>query len=594
VEWLVFRADLRTEVVSTAVVFLALVTARLVYRSAYRSVRGYRSWLIADVFGCVALLVLGFRGVFILATTSIVATHFFAVATFEMRYRGVREFLGLGPPRLASLLPHALGLILIASFVVERPGMRAAVNIRLTVVHLLLVYIGARTIWTLLRAPPMGLVREVRWLAGVAALTAGASVAMTVLVTISPIEGDIFAAGFSATWFFLTLDLLAISWSVFSLGLMSGWIEQRRLDADAARHRADEDFGRLLDESPLATAVVRTNGTFERLNRKFVEATGYTLDEVPDPDKWLALACPDPQRRADARAVWEEALEEARAQAPADTSVEIVLDYRDAPERTVELHLRQVSDRMVLQLVDVTELKAAMKLREQLVAAVSHDLRSPLSSIKLRAEAFLRDSQNEKLTVQLRSIRHAATSMERIIDELLDVVTLDAGGLVLERRPTSIGGLVTAVCEIVAPMVSKRSLELECKSACLPEALCDGERLMRVLFNLIDNAVKFTREGKITVFAEQHGSEVEISVKDTGAGIRPEALPRIFDRYFTTGSGGRGTGLGLYMAKEIVEAHGGRIWVRTEPGRGSTFSFTVPLSPAEQASAERPLEPSLT
>jgi signal transduction histidine kinase len=263
----------------------------------------------------------------------------------------------------------------------------------------------------------------------------------------------------------------------------------------------------------------------------------------------------------------------------------MVMDYRDTASRTVELHLRRVDDRLVLQLVDVTEHKAAMQAREQVVAAVSHDLKSPLSAIQLRAEAALHDSQKDKLTSQLSSIRQAAATMERIIRELRDVVTLDSVGIALELEPTSIGELVESVVDLVSPVTSKRSLKLECNLGRLPEVLCDRDRLMRVLINLIDNAIRFTDQGTITIRAEAHPGEVQLSVTDTGRGISPEVLPHIFDRYFTTTPGGRGTGLGLYMAKEIIEAHGGRIWVSSEPGRGSTFSFTLPQSPVDRAAA---------
>jgi PAS domain S-box-containing protein len=483
------------------------------------------------------------------------------------------------------MLPHLVFLVVLLSFIRERPGMRSAVNFRLIAVQLLVAYIGVRTSWTLFREKAGSLRRETEFLGWVAAVTALASLAMVVILMVRPIPGDVFSSGILVSWFFLALDLLAIAWSVASLGLACGWIELSRERAMEAQHESDEQFRILLDESPLATAVLTAEGSFERLNRKFVETTGYTLRDAPDEGHWFALACPDPERRAAARAAWREAVEQALVRAPSEPAGEMVVDYRDAPSRTVELHARRVDDRVVVQLVDVTELKAAMQAREQMVAAVSHDLKSPLSAIKLRAEAAIQGPHKDRLTHELRSIGRAAANMERIIREQLDTVSVDSGGLALELAPTSVGGLVASAVDIVSPATTGRSLKLECDIGWLPEVLCDPARVTRVLINLIENALRFTDEGTITIRAEAHAGEVEISVADTGRGIRPEVLPHIFDRYFTTTPGGRGTGLGLFLAKEIVEAHGGRIRVASELGRGSTFSFILPQSPVDRAPA---------
>src|SRR5262249_8130302 len=160
-----------------------------------------------------------FRGAFGQEAASILTTNILSIAGFELRYRGVREFLGLPRPRPLSLLPHLVALLVIASFVSERPDIRSAVNYRLTAVHLVLLYIGARTVWVLLRAPAAALSREIRWLAAIASVTAACSLVMLIIVTVDPIGGDVFAAGIAFTWFFLALDGLAVAWSLFSLGL---------------------------------------------------------------------------------------------------------------------------------------------------------------------------------------------------------------------------------------------------------------------------------------------------------------------------------------------------------------------------------------
>jgi signal transduction histidine kinase len=433
----------------------------------------------------------------------------------------------------------------------------------------------------LVRERATELSREGQFLGWVAAITAVASLAMVVIVIARPIYGDIFAAGILVSWFFIALDCLAIGWSIASLGLACGWIELRRMAAEAGQRKSDEQFRVLLDESPVPTAVLRTDGSFERLNHIFVETSGYTLSDVPDEEHWFALACPDPERRAAARAVWDETVKQARAHLPKGGG-HMVVDFRHAPSRTVEVHARRVDAHVVVQLVDVSELEAAMRAREQVLAAVSHDLRSPLSAIQLRAEIAARGAQVDTVSA-FTLIRRAAATMERMIRELLDTASLDSGGLALELAPTSIEGIVESVVDTASPTIAKRSINIESAVGRLPEVVCDSARVMRVLTNLVDNAIKFTESGgTITIRAEARPGEVQLSVNDTGSGITPEALPHVFDRYFTTRPGSGGTGLGLYMAKAVVEAHGGRIWVTSELGHGSTFSLTLPQHPIER------------
>jgi PAS domain S-box-containing protein len=524
------------------------------------------------------MLVLGLSGFFTFEAADIFVSHVLAAAAFEARYLGVRQFLGLGRPRRVTLLPHVMYLAVLVVFLRDRPGIGSAVNVRLIAVHLLLAYIGARTAWSLYRRRIAGLTREIRFLGAVAAVTVVASLAQAGIIIAHPIHGDIFAGGVLVSWFFLILNGLAIAWSVASLGVSCAWIERQLQERE-------EQFRLMLDGSPLPTMVLATNGSFERVNRKFVESSGYALRDIPDEEHWFALACPDPEQRAAARGVWREAIQQATMNAQAEPVGEMLINYRDAPSRTVEVHARRIDTRMVVQLVDVTELKAAVQAREELVAVVSHDLKSPLNSIQLRAEVAIQDSSQERLTNQLRAIRRAASNMERIVRELLDAVSVESGGLELELAPTSVDGLVASVVDVESPVTATRSLKLETDVGRMPEVLCDRERLTRVLINLIDNAIKFTKEGTITIHAEARAGEVLLSVTDTGRGISPEVLPHIFDRYFTTTPGGRGTGIGLYVAKEIIEAHGGRIWATSEPGHGSTFSFTLPRTPDDERPA---------
>jgi signal transduction histidine kinase len=341
----------------------------------------------------------------------------------------------------------------------------------------------------------------------------------------------------------------------------------------------------LLDESPIPTAVIVPGGWLEHVNQKFVELTGYSRADLPDEESWWKVVAPDPQRRAAARAVWHEVLEHARTHSPDEAAYEIVVDVREAPSRTLELHARKVGDRLVLQLVDVSPLKAAMQAREDLIAVVSHDLKSPLTSIALGLDVLIRTERDARRIRYASTIRRAAADMERTLRDLLDAATLDSGSPRLALAPTDLAELVRSLVETLTPVATERATTIVCDLAPLVVVHCDADRVTRVLANLLTNAIAHTAGGTITLRVRERGDEVLVEVTDTGSGIAPEVLPYIFDRYYTTARGRGGTGLGLYIARGLVEAHGGRIWVDSEPGRGSTFFVTLPRQPAEQPAA---------
>jgi signal transduction histidine kinase len=164
-----------------------------------------------------------------------------------------------------------------------------------------------------------------------------------------------------------------------------------------------------------------------------------------------------------------------------------------------------------------------------------------------------------------------------MIQGVLDGASLATGELRLEIGPHDFGGLVEDVVEVLTPIASDRDVRIEIRIPELPPQSFDRERLLQTLYNLTGNAVKFTPAGGLVVIDAALGDHgLEVSVSDTGTGIAPEALPRIFDRYFTTAKGHEGTGLGLYIAKGVIAAHGGRIWVDSTLGLGSSFHFTLP------------------
>ncbi len=225
----------------------------------------------------------------------------------------------------------------------------------------------------------------------------------------------------------------------------------------------------------------------------------------------------------------------------------------------------------------------ATQLRDQVLSVVAHDLRNPLSAILAQLWALRRHgAESERRSVKpAEVIERAARRMDRLIQDLLDVAVAESGQLTVERAQLAARDLIVGAVDMQRPLASSASLELRVDlDRELPDIWGDRDRLLQVFENLIGNAIKFTNAGgSITVGAVPRDHEVVFRVADTGSGIAPENLPRVFDRFWQASRTGRiGAGLGLQIAKGIVEAHGGRIWVESAAGSGSTFFFTIPTA----------------
>jgi PAS domain S-box-containing protein len=223
----------------------------------------------------------------------------------------------------------------------------------------------------------------------------------------------------------------------------------------------------------------------------------------------------------------------------------------------------------------------ATRARDDILAVVAHDLRNPLNTVSMAIGLMLETTPVERIQErrQQEIVRRAADRMNRMIQDLLDVKRMESGHLTIDLKPEAVDALVNDTLEMLRPIATGSSIIMEARIADdLPQVLADSARMQQVLSNLVGNAVKFTpRQGRIIVSAERFEGEVRFAVIDTGAGIPPEQVPHIFGRFWQAKSSDRrGIGLGLAIAKGIVEAHSGRIWVETQVGLGSTFYFTLP------------------
>jgi two-component system, OmpR family, phosphate regulon sensor histidine kinase PhoR len=243
---------------------------------------------------------------------------------------------------------------------------------------------------------------------------------------------------------------------------------------------------------------------------------------------------------------------------------------------------------VVLLLQDVSELRRAEAVRREFVANVSHELRTPVACLKALVET-LEDGAleaSEAVREFLDRMQVEVDDLAQLVEELLELSRIESGRVSLHLQPVDLSPIVAAAAERLRPHAERQGLTFAVElPAGLAAARVDPTRIQQVVTNLVHNAVKFTPPGgHVTVTAEQRDGELAFHVVDDGVGIPPEALARLFERFYKVDKarGGGGTGLGLAIAKHLMQAHGGRIWAESEgEGQGSTFTFALPALPAK-------------
>ncbi|HID89710.1 MAG TPA: response regulator, partial [Anaerolineae bacterium] len=297
---------------------------------------------------------------------------------------------------------------------------------------------------------------------------------------------------------------------------------------------------------------------------------------------------------------WLDAIEEWAA-SPADhVPGDFTAERVQIGDRIVSVHISPVimgSEYLgtVSVFRDITAEVEAERAKSEFVSTVSHELRTPMTSIKGYTDLLLMGAVGE-LTEQQRHfltiIRHNADRLTALVNDLLDISRIESGRIELNLKPVSIRDVTDQVVSSLQPRASSQDLVLRVNmDPNLPAVWGDSDRIAQILVNLIGNAIQYTPPGgEITVSAQVRGEMMEVSVSDTGIGISKENQEKIFDRFFRADDPlvqeTPGTGLGLAITASLVEMHGGKIWVESELGEGSTFTFTLPLAEAVQAAAE--------
>lgn len=381
--------------------------------------------------------------------------------------------------------------------------------------------------------------------------------------------------------------------------------------AETALREERDRAQRYLDVAGVMIVAIDPDGCLTLANRKAGEILGAPPAEMVG-RKWFDTFLPEGERAAA-----EESFQRLVAGGEAaEVHFESLVRTRHGEERRIAWHnvtLHDARGRIVGLLCsgsDVTDYRRAIEevahreaelakareidgLKSNFVSSISHDLRTPLTSIKGYAE-FLEDGIGGELTSQqqefVSQIERGTRRLENLVDDLLDFARFDAGTFTLRLTPVDLGDLMREVAASMQPQVEEGRLHLTLSPSDEPlVGLLDQKRIERVLANLLSNAIKFTPPGgEIRLRADRVGGELHCEVADSGPGIEAADLPKLFKRFgqLATGQHKGGTGLGLSISKAIVEAHGGRIGVSNAPGEGSTFWFTLPAEPSRLVSAE--------
>ena len=249
---------------------------------------------------------------------------------------------------------------------------------------------------------------------------------------------------------------------------------------------------------------------------------------------------------------------------------------------------------------DLTELRRMERVRRDFIANISHELRTPLASVRLLAETLEEaiDTDRDKAQTFLEKIETEVMHLTGLVTELLELSRIESGLVPMVIEPVEAGQLVREVMARMLPQAQRHRVTLRTEIHQGHSLVgADSKQIARVLVNLIHNAIKFTPSGGVVTIGtrlQPGGRAQSFFVQDTGAGIQPEELSRIFERFYKAdrarsksdfiGPGGGGSGLGLSIARHVVEAHGGRINVESTPGKGSTFTFTLPVTVRSETS----------
>lgn len=361
-----------------------------------------------------------------------------------------------------------------------------------------------------------------------------------------------------------------------------------KLSEEQLRKR-EAKYRRVIDANMIGHffANLRT-GQISDANDYFLQVVGYTREDLLNGKISWADMTPPEYKQLDLDGMQE--LQESGICQPFEKDY-IRKDGTRVPVLIGAARIDTSSDECVCFVLDLSEKKQAeeekfkaLRAREEMLEIVSHDLKNPLSAILMNAILLFKklpaEEPSSALRKQVENIQRSAERMKNLIEDLLDLAKVEAGRLVVTPSAQDPAALLTEAIDMMKPVANKKGIQLN-KEYCrtTKDVLCDRDRILQVFSNLIGNAIKFTPEkGTIWLNVEEVENEVRFCVTDTGPGIAQEHLPHIFNRYWQAeGTQRQSAGLGLAITKGILDAHHGKLWVKSVLKQGSTFCFTLPV-----------------
>ena len=351
------------------------------------------------------------------------------------------------------------------------------------------------------------------------------------------------------------------------------FVTERRAIESALRE-SEERFRAVWEATSEALALSDPDGVVIAVNPAYCALYGLAPDNVVGES--FAIIFPE-----EARATAIEQYRAVFAGPDPPPSYESRVQYADGSERFVEAHanfLMRDGERvaMISAIRDITPRKRAERMQQDFIAMASHDLLTPVTVLRARAQLLQRRRSYDEASIV--SILEQASRMERLITDLRELVRMEGGRLALRRERVDLGEIVHEALTRARSQGTRHALRIE--GPPFPIAgFWDRDRLGQVLDNLIGNAIKYSPEGgEIAIRVDATDAEGLVTIEDHGVGIASDVLPRLFERFYQGQEPGvsTGLGLGLYIARMLVDAHGGRIWAESEPGQGSTFAIALP------------------
>ncbi|MBC8279202.1 MAG: PAS domain S-box protein [Chloroflexi bacterium] len=370
-------------------------------------------------------------------------------------------------------------------------------------------------------------------------------------------------------------------------------LEREQLTAVESLSLSENKYRSLVNQSPDMIFISRIDDfRLTEANDRACEFYGYSQEEFLELDIFdLEM---EPPLRQDVRSLYDNT--------PVGQVVEVYGTNKKKDGSTFPVHVRfaKLDETLAIANVrDITDQREVERMKDGFISTVSHELRTPLTSIKSAAEILLNYGDEDRKTQEefLVIINRESDRLTRLINDVLDISRLESGQMNWDWAKVDIADVVHEAVNGTKALLMQRDLSIQSDlDSDLPFISNDRDRMLQILTNLLGNSIKFTPDGgKVLIKARKLdpdeadglGEKLEISVTDTGIGIQPSDYEIIFQKFRQAGNNSSdsptGTGLGLNICKEIVEYTGGNIWVESVPGKGSTFFFTVPIAPTEQA-----------